>query len=112
MNLTKRGIVQVVIFSIITCGIYMFYWTYVTARDLQTAAGTSRFSPVLILLLTILVSPVGFVLLALEADDCLNAIRAQRMLPAADNKVVWIVLGILLPIVEVALVQNEINNIA
>ncbi len=112
MNLTKRGIVQVIIFSIITCGIYLFFWVYVTARDLQAVAGRSSFSPALILLLTILVAPAGFILLALEADEDLNAIRAQRVLPAADNRVLWVVLGVIFPIVAVALIQNEINHLA
>ena len=53
---------------------------------------------------------LGGALLGLDADDNLNAIKASNGMPQVDNKVLWIVLGVLIPIVTVALVQYEINN--
>lgn len=35
MNMVERNIVMVLILSIITCGIYSLYWTYVTAEALN-----------------------------------------------------------------------------
>ena len=34
--MTKRGVVYVILLSIITCGIYAIYWTYVTALELNS----------------------------------------------------------------------------
>ncbi|MBQ7364796.1 MAG: DUF4234 domain-containing protein [Clostridia bacterium] len=112
MPITQRSVVKVILFSIITCGIYMLYWMYVTAKELQTATGRSQFSPAIILVLAIFVAPVACVLLAMECNDRLNDIRAAKGMPPADNMVLWIVLGILLPIVQFALIQNEINQVA
>ena len=112
MPIQKRSIVSVILFSIITCGIYGLYWMYQVAKELQLATGKSQFSPAIILVLGLFVSPVGFVLLAMECNDRLNDIRAAKGMPPADNMVLWVVLGILLPIVQVALIQNEINQVA
>ena len=112
MPIQKRSIVSVILFTIITCGIYGLYWMYQVAKELQLATGKSQFSPAIILVLGLFVSPVGFVLLAMECNDRLNDIRAAKGMPPADNMVLWVVLGILLPIVQVALIQNEINQVA
>lgn len=112
MPIQKRSIVSVILFSIITCGIYGLYWMYQVAKELQLATGKSQFSPAIILVLGLFISPVGFVLLAMECNDRLNDIRAAKGMPPADNMVLWVVLGILLPIVQVALIQNEINQVA
>ncbi len=112
MPITKRGLVTVVLLSLVTCGIYMLYWLYVTTRELQTATGRSQFTPVVILILSLLFTPVGLVLFAMEANARLNDIRAAKGMPPADNQVIWIVLGILLPIVQIPLIQNEINVVA
>ena len=107
--LTKRSIAAVIIFSIITCGIYMIYWTFVTCDALQREGGKTAIPPILTTLLMLFVTPVGGALLGLDADDNINSIKAQRGLPVIDNKILWVVLGVLIPIVTMALVQYEIN---
>ncbi len=112
MPMTKRSVLSVILFSIITCGIYSLYWVYVTTRDLQLASGKVRFSAGLILVLSIFVAPAGFVLFALEANDDMNAIRAAKGLAPVDNSVLWVVLCLLIGIVGIAIIQNEINTVA
>ena len=109
--LTKRSVASVVIFSIITFGIYAVWWTHVTCNALQREGRQVAIPPVLTVLMMLFHSSVGGVLLAIDADDNINAIKRMRGLPAADNKILWLVLGIFVPIVTVALVQNEINAV-
>ena len=108
--LTKRSILGVIVFSIITCGIYSVWWTYVTCTALQQQGRRNAIPPVLTTLMMLFFSSVGGALLGLDADDNINAIKYTHGMPQSDNKVLWIVLGIFIPVVTVALVQHEINN--
>ena len=108
--LTKRGVASVVLLTIITCGIYGVWWTWVTCNAMQNQGGKKDIPPILTLLMMLFYSGVGGALLALDADDNLNAIKAAHGMPQANNKVLWVVLGAIIPVVTVALVQHEINE--
>ena len=107
----KRSVAAVVILTLITCGIYGYYWLFVTARDLQKESGTSEISPVVTLLLSLFVSVAGTALLGFDTNTTVNALKAQRGMKQEDNKVLWIVLGAIIPIVLYGLIQNEVNHI-
>ena len=53
---------------------------------------------------------VGEIFFAINAADNLNEVRAQKGLPAKDDKVLYVVFSLICPIVTMALVQNEMNN--
>lgn len=109
--LEKRSVVSVVVFSILTFGIYMVWWTHVTCTALQREGRVTSIPTVLTVLMMLFYSSIGGALLAIDADDNINAIKRMRGLPEASNKVLWLVVGIFVPIVTVALVQNEINAV-
>ena len=108
--LTKRSVASVVLLTIITCGIYGVWWTWVTCKAMQEQGKITRIPPVLTVLMMLFYSGVGGALLGLDADDNLNAIKEMHGMPKTDNKVLWIILGVIIPIVVMALVQNEINQ--
>lgn len=108
--MTYRSVATVIILTIVTCGIYGLYWLYVTADGLENYGRTGSISPAVQLVLAIFISIAGFVLFGIAANDNLNSIRAQRGLMPVDNKVVYIILGVFIPIVLIGLVQNEINK--
>lgn len=107
--LTKRSVASVVLLTIITCGFYGVWWTWVTCKAMQEQGKITRIPPVLTVLMMLFYSSVGGALLGLDADDNLNAIKEAHGMPKSDNKVLWIVLGAIIPIVTMALVQYEIN---
>ena len=107
----KRSVAAVVILNIITCGIYGVYWGYVACRDLQKESGVSKIPPIATMLLLLFVSAAGGALLGYDCNETVNAIKEQRGVNKSDNLVLWIVLGVLLPVVTMALVQNEINQL-
>jgi nitrate reductase NapE component len=109
--LTQRSIWKVVVFSIITFGIYMVWWTYVTTVALQEHGGNKTIPPILTTLLMFFASSAGGALLGFDADTNINEIKKLRGMQTTDNKVLWIVLGVIFPVVTVALVQNEINGL-
>ncbi len=108
--LTKRSVASVIIFSLLTCGIYMIWWTYVTCDALQRQGQKTSIPPILTTLMMLFFSNVGGALLGVDADDNINAIKARYGMPTTDNKILWLILGIFIPIVTVALVQYEINQ--
>ena len=83
--MTKRSVATVIILTIVTCGIYGWYWMYTTSNELQKESGQSQLSPMAILL---------------------NARRGIT----SDNNVLYIILGLFIPIVLIGIVQNEINK--
>lgn len=107
----KRSVAAVIILSLITCGIYMYYYIYVTCRDLQKESGKSEYHPVGILLFLIFVSNVGGFLFGLDANTSLRELKLRRGLSAEDNKYILTIFGAIFPIVTVGLVQNEVNNL-
>lgn len=108
--LQQRSVATVIILSIITCGIYSLYWSYVTINALDEEGGASNMSPVLQFVLMFFY--VGMVLFGINANANINAIRERRGLPTRDNQVAWLLLGLFIPIVLVGIVQNEINQLA
>lgn len=107
----NRSVATVIILTIVTCGIYALYWVYTTAAALEEEGRTGGLSAGVQLVLTLFFGSVGYALFGYYADNNLNAIRARRGMPASDNKVLYIILGIFLPIVLIGIVQNDINKL-
>lgn len=108
--LEKRSVADVVIFSILTCGIYAVWWAYVTCTALQQQGKKTSIPVILTTLMMLFCSSVGGLLLGLDADDNINAIKEMHGMPKSDNKLLWMLLGFFIPVVTIALVQYEINQ--
>ena len=107
----NRSVATVVILTIITCGIYGLYWVYVTAEALEAEGKSAQMSPLVQLILCIFFSGIGYLLIGMCTDANINAIKNQRGLPATDNKLAYMLIGLFIPIVLIAMVQNEINKL-
>ena len=57
--MTNRNIALVVVFSIISCGIYMFYWIYKTSEELEMEGQTGALAAPVILILSVFLSGIG-----------------------------------------------------
>lgn len=108
--LTKRSVGTVILLTIVTCGIYGLYWAYKTIFELHAAGEKSNLEPMIQFILMFFY--VGFIIFALNADANLNAIREKKGLSTKDNKILYLLLGIFVPIVLVALVQQEMNALS
>lgn len=107
--LKERNVVAVILLSIVTCGIYSLYWTYVT-MDALDKEGQASNMPVIAQFLLLFVY-VGYILFGINADANINAIKEKKGVATTDNKVLWLILGLVCPIILVALIQNEINQL-
>ena len=109
---TNKSVVVVIVLTIVTCGLYSIYWYWKAINELYNAGGKSlgNLTPGIQFLLFFVY--VGGVVFAINADDNLNAVKQQRGLTAADNKVIYVILALVFPIALIALVQNEMNQLA
>ena len=109
---TQKSVATVVILTIVTCGSYSLIWYWTAMHELYNAGHKSlgNLDPTIQFILLWLY--VGGIFFAINANDNINEVKAQRGLPTADNKILYIVLSLFCPIVLIALVQNEMNKLA
>ncbi len=110
--LQNKNVVTVILLSIVTCGIYGLVWCWQTMHALDEQGKKSLVPPIAQFLLFLLTAYIGWIIFALCADANLNSIREQRGLAVKDNKILYIILAIVFPIALIALVQNDINELA
>ncbi|MBQ2823778.1 MAG: DUF4234 domain-containing protein [Oscillospiraceae bacterium] len=106
----NRSVVTVIVLTIVTCGIYGLYWYWQAMSSLDEAGKKSNMPPIAQFLLLFLY--VGGIVFAINANNNINAIRANKGLPEQDNMVLWLILFIVFPIAGVALVQSAMNEVA
>jgi len=56
--LTRRSVALVILFTLISCSIYWFYWLYVTTDELKRVSGRDELNPGIDLLLSIVTCEV------------------------------------------------------
>ena len=109
---TKRSVVTVIILTIITCGIYGLYWYYKKKEDMYNSCGKSLGNLTPIIQFVLLFFYVGGVIFAINADDNINEVKARMGISPSDQKIAYILLELVFPIAVLALVQNEMNQLA
>ena len=109
---TQKSPVTVVILSIVTCGIYAIIWYFKAIQELYNAGHKSvgNLDPMIQFLLFFVY--VGGIIFAINANDNLNAVRAQKGQPEVDNKVMYVILSIVFWPALAYMVQDEMNKLA
>lgn len=108
----KRSPGIVILLSIVTCGIYAWYWVYCVSKETKDFLGDDSINPGLEVLLSIITC--GIYLLywfykyaKYQVDMCRRAAIAET-----DNSILCLILSILgLGIVSMAIMQNQLNVI-
>ena len=104
--LKNRNMALFIVLMLVTCGLYGLYWLYVTTGELEEQGQAGGQSAMVILLITLFLPWVGYLLFGISANDNLNSIKSKRGMETADNKVLYIILAICVPIAVPILVQN------
>lgn len=111
----QRSGIVVILLSIITCGIYMFYWYYVTMEDINKIAGEERIPAAGWLIGSILCSPLIWVVYY-KLDKNLARVSAENGTYYKENFVLWLLLtffcgiGTFIAIFQICGGLNEIWN--
>lgn len=110
----KRSLGVCILLTIVTCGIYGFYWFYSMTKDVvsmnnreyNTSAGTA-------LLLNLVTCGLYGMYWNYKMGKALDDIKASRGMVPADRSIVYLLLGIFgLSFVSWILIQSEINELA
>ncbi len=106
-----RAPALVVVFSIITCGIYYLYWVYKSAEELKFYLQDNQLSPGVDLLLSIICFPYAIYWMY-KYGKVLTEAQKKAGLPAEDNSILYVILSFFgLAIVSAAIMQAEMNKI-
>jgi len=108
----KREVGTCILFSLLTCGIYTFYWLYKLTEDMNTLSGDYSISSVLAILFTPLTCGIYGVYWAYKMGQNVDKARSSRGLPPSNNtNILYLILAIFgLHMVVHILIQTEINS--
>lgn len=113
MNATKqpRSIGLCIVLSIITCGIYGYYWLYCIHKDVQTVSPNPMTTDGgMVVLLTIVTCGIYGMYWAFKMGQQLDEAKGLP-LGTGNSSVIYLVLSIFgLSIVAWALMQSELNR--
>ncbi|MBZ0115567.1 MAG: DUF4234 domain-containing protein [Sandaracinaceae bacterium] len=114
----RREAWLVIVLSVVTCGIYYFYWQYATTSELKQVSGRDDLNPGLDLLITILLCGVYGIYVQYRNAQVVHQVLAQRGQPHEDRSqfililhLVHLVTGVT-GIIAMAILQDELNKLA
>ena len=106
-----RSVGTCVFLTIITCGIYGFYWLVCLTDDSNECTGMGHTSGGAALLFTIITCGIYSIYWCYKMGEKLDAARAEQGTPTGSLSILYLVLSIFgLDIVAWALMQNEVNH--
>lgn len=110
----ERNIAVAIILSIVTCGIYGIYWFIVLTDDARLASGDQQApSGGIAFLLTLVTCGIYGIYWAYKMGKTLVMAKQKAGLNVEDNSVLYLILQLFgLGIVNYALMQNELNQLA
>ncbi len=107
-----RNIGLCILFSIITCGIYTYYWLFCLNEDLRALTGNPYSSSGgMVILFSILTCGIYLFYWVYKQGESIDVMKRQIGRPAGGLGILYLVITILgFGIVAYALMQNEINT--
>lgn len=110
----NRNIAVCIILTIVTCGLYGWYWLVCLANDVNTVSGrTNDASGGMVLLLTIVTCNIYHIYWMYKAGEKIDAARQMRGIPSQNNGVLYLILTLIgFGWIAWALLQSELNNMS
>ena len=109
----RRSGVVVILLSIVTCGIYMFYWLYQAMEDINRTSGHQRINSVAFLIGSLVCTPVLLIALY-KIDQEMVRLSAENGTYYRENFILWLILTIFVgfgTFVAAYQICNAYNNI-
>ncbi|WP_105619491.1 DUF4234 domain-containing protein [Vallitalea okinawensis] len=107
-----RSIPVVLILSIVTCGIYMFYWIYSISESLKHYLDDTEISPGVDVVLSILCFYPYSIYYSYKLGQKQMDAQRRAGVPVTDDTVLYVVLAVLgFFIVNQLIVQSKLNEV-
>jgi polyferredoxin len=109
---TVRSPIMVIVYSMITCGIYSIWWWYTIMTELKNFTQDEEINPTTNLILLLVLSCIWMFILPYKMGKWIA--KAQRLagLPEEDKSTTWLILSLLcLSVFVTYMIQVELNKI-
>jgi len=109
----NRSPAMVVVYTFLTCGIYFFYWLYVTSKDLKGYLGAGDdVNPSMDLVLSIICFPYVIYWFYKYGKLLFEAQKKAGIASASDESTLYLILTLLgLGVVSMAIMQGNLNKL-
>ena len=108
----KREIILVILLSLITCGLYCFYWMVVTQDDLNVYTEENETPGILVLLFTLISCGIYGFFWYYKISKRIYNYQIEHGLIAGDNSVLNVLLAIFgFSLVSNCIIQNDLNKL-
>lgn len=108
----KRDPIMVLLLSIVTCGIYLYYEIFKVSSELKDALGRQDVNPTLDIVLSIVTCGLYFIYLAYRYPQLILELQDRAGQPRNDISMVSIILAVCgLGIVSIFMIQTELNKV-
>ena len=109
----QRNIAVSIILSLVTCGLYMWYWFVCLTDDTNAISGeTDDTAGIMALILTLVTCGIYGFYWAYKRGEKIDKAHQNRGEAASNGGVLYVILYIFGGIISIALMQNEVNKFA
>ena len=91
----RRNIALYIILSIVTCGIFTYYWIYVLNEDMNHLTGDYSISGGLLIVLSIITCGIYLWYWLYKMGGKLDSLRQSRGIPSNNSGILYIILAVL-----------------
>ena len=106
--MTQRNIGVSILLSIVTCGIYAYYWMFKMTQEI-TEYNNENANPVMELVLSLVTCGIYYIYWNYKMGKRISQARSS----SSDDSILYLILAIFgLGIVSMAIMQNHMNNMA
>ncbi len=107
-----RSLGMCILLTIVTCGIYAWYWLYVIDQDLKTLSGeTEGMNGIVAILLGSVTCGIFLAYWLYKQGERMERIKASRGMPAGSSPILYALLGWCFGWIGYAVMQNDINKL-
>jgi hypothetical protein len=108
----KRDPIMVLILGLVTCGIYMIYWIYITSTEIKNALRREDVNPALDVVLAIVTCGIWLIYLSYKYPQLILELQDRARIPRNDISVISLILTIVgLSPVSFFMIQSELNKV-
>jgi len=100
-----RNPINVILLTLVTCGIYGIYWMYMVGKEVNAALGREAINPVLAIV-SIICFPVLFYYIYL-LDNALVELGTATSKPYTSNFLLWVITSLLGVGILIVIIQGQ-----
>lgn len=108
----KREPVMVIVFTLISCGIYGLWWMHTYATEVKNALGRQDLNPTTDIVLSLVTCGIwGIIAFYYKYPKLIPDLQQRVGLPPNDISTMTLLLGIFFAPVSLFMIQTELNKI-